>query len=799
MSQKIISYDLKTKNFALLNEKDKKEYIDNILAELQNSIINYVTQKLSEQEIYLFNFPESNALLNNKNLFYTTIKKLIEDIKNSENYSYVQYHIPKFKDKDKGELELGYEEICGIVNFIIFIFDNSKKDKKDVLYNFSIDGILPHIQFEIKKIQFSKLIEDANFIKKINICLSNKNCKNVAEMKEKYVIDIKVIQLFCLFFKAFFHNILMLTIDLNIYEINRFFNIEINPYHINEEQIIKYGNIFANIFLGNFIIMKKLTKLETLSKVCFKIYDSYQIELHSLMTKYFSVNNDENNNKNNSRKKTSSSINIINNDEINKFSDIYQNKLLYFQHILPKIGTEFYDVNIEFNSLDPLLFSYVNILLIRYACLANISIIFFDFNKVSYRKILINSYYYNFYSDGKKNPFTPKYCPEKTNAKYDNDYKIFYNHINNINDNKNKELLLLRDEVILNELFPYFNYNLNALLIIIENKIKDESNPINSLSLNFCSSNIGYTNINIYDNYNTAIICFIYNFLNILETNKNICGLSSLDLWIDDFNGEKEFIIRKIKKKNPFNKESKVFNIKDIKQLSHLSFNISNISLFIPFENFPMKSLTELIIENITYTDLDNLINCLKKDKNIFNKLINLEIGLKLMAEDFRKNVEFLLKDCFLPGIRNFKLKISNNITYEDIANIIVWIKENKNNKAIYFLKISNNKLSPSIGTTYFQQMVKEFNNSSKKIFHNNNIITDIKTTENKNISLSIKLLDDKNINYYLKFIDFFNKVLYKNEIKAQNKDKNKKIFENIFYYMGIFRKSNKELKIEIF
>ena len=600
--------------------------------------------------------------------------------------------------------------------------------------------------------------------------------------------------IFCLFFKGFFNNILQLSVDLNIYEINRYFNIEINPYKINEEQIIKFGNNYINIFLGNIIIMKKLTKLETLSRVSFQIYDSYQIELHYLMTKYF-TNIDEIKRKNSSRRKSKGNINP--DENIIKFADEYQNNFIFFQHILPKIGTEFYDINIEFNSLDPLLFSYVNILLMRYACLANISLQLFDFNKVSYRKNLINSYYYNFYTDGKKNPLPTKYSPDKTNTKYDNDYKIYYNYINNINDNKNTELLLLRDEVLLNELFPYFNYNLNSLLIIIENKIKDESNPLNTLALNFCSSNIGYTNLNIYDNYNTAIICFIYNFLNILESNKNICKLSSLDLWLDDFNGEKEFIIRNIQNKNPLNKESKIFNLKELK-LTHLSFNISNISLFIPFENFPMQNLTELLLQNLSYNDLDNLVNSLKKDKALFNKLISIELGLNLMVEDFRKKLEILLKECTLVSIRTFKLKIANNISYEDVINILIWIKENKNNKAIYFLKLSNNKISPSIGTTYFLQMTQDFKKTCKNIFHNNNIITDIVPTNNKNISLSIKLLDNNNINYYLKFIYCFNKIIYKNRGRMEDKEKNKKIFENIFYYMGKFRKSKKEIRIEI-
>ena len=50
-------------------------------------------------------------------------------------------------------------------------------------------------------------------------------------------------------------------------------------------------------------------------------------------------------------------------------------------------------------------------------------------------------------------------------------------------------------------------------------------------------------------------------------------------------------------------------------------------------------------------------------------------------------------------------------------------------------------------------------------------------------------------MNYFLKFIYSFNKSLEKNGKKVEN---NRKIFENIFYYMGKFKKDNRIIKIEI-
>ena len=65
-----------------------------------------------------------------------------------------------------------------------------------------------------------------------------------------------------------------------------------------------------------------------------------------------------------------------------------------------------------------------------------------------------------------------------------------------------------------------------------------------------------------------------------------------------------------------------------------------------PFENFPSVGLTELIISNLTYNDLNNLVNAFKKNKNMFPVLIKLDISLAIMVEDYSIPLEILLKEC---------------------------------------------------------------------------------------------------------------------------------------------------------
>ena len=790
MSSNIISYNLIKENIVTLSNEEKDILLSKVLSDLQMNLINYFN-KFSEQEIYLFKFRETKEISENKSSFYSIIQKLIEEIKKSNNYQYIQFQPISFLNTKKDEVKLNYEEICGIVNFIIAIFDNMiKKKKEEVLYDFAFKSIFPKSKkvIEINSIQLSKLLGKTQYIKNINICLSNEKIIDNIEIKEieRCFVDINVIQLFCFFFKPFFKDMLNLSIDLNIYEINGYFNREISPYKIKKDEIIKFGNYYQNIILGNLILMKYLTYT---NRISFKMFDSYQIEMHELMNKYFSNTSSVQNDR-----KTNSSQNINNNENTNYTLD-YQNKLPFFEHLVSAVGIDFLEFNINFNSLDPLLFNYVNILMMRFSTLSNISLKFFEFNKVNIRKILINSYYYNLYSKSVKNPVPLKYSPENNNIINDNDYKIYYDYIYNINNRDNRSFMLIKEEIIFNELFPYFNHNLNTLLLILEKNMKDNNAFINNLKLDFTSTNKNCNDLSTFSNYNMAIICFIYNLFHILDKNKQI-KLDSIDLLTDDFTEEKEFLIRNVKDKIPYYKDTNSFNLNDLK-ITRLYINFPNISIILPFKYFPNINLQQLIVENLSYHDFDDLVNILKNNSYFFKKLKIFKIKLNIMIEDIRNNLKILLKDCISKDIIEFELTISNTISYDDIIDIITCIKKNKNNKAIFYIYLSNNELSPHIKTTFFDTLFKKFKIYSNSIFHKRNIVANSNCCEQNSFSFNIKILNKCDINYYLKIIYCFNKIYNKKE-KKKEKRGNQKIFENIFYYIGKFQTKNKGIIIKI-
>ena len=794
MNSKMISYDIITQNVIILTNEEKDIFMRKVLEELNFAVANYFTQKLSEQETYLFNFPQSDQLSKDKNLFYATIHRFIGDIKKSNIYSTIKTQNIKIKITNDGEFKINYEDICSFVNFIIEIINEIPKKKREkMVYDFSFNSVLPGVKVEINGQKLSKVIENASFVKKITVCLSNEKSKNISEIKNKCNIDINIIQLFSLFYKAFFGNLLYVSIDLNIYEINQYFHKEANTYKIKEGEILKFGGYYEKMFLANLILIKQITNL---ARISFTMFDSYQLEIHHIMSAYFSRNlNEENERK--SFTLSSSRTSIVKSDI--KYNKDFINELLFLQQLVPAINMEFMEVIINFNSLDPLLFSYINIILTRHTKLANISLKFFEFNKVSSRKILINSYFYNYYSGGKKNPLLKIFDPEKGNntvdKTFDNNYKIYYDNLYNITESENREYFLLKDEAILNELFPYFNFNLNSLLTVLEDKIKEDKNFMNSLYLDFRSSNLGSTKLSKYNNYNTAIICFLYNFFNILEKYKDTCNLSSLDIMTDDFTDEKEFIISNIKHKIPFYKNKNSLILNELR-VNRLYLSISNISLILPFKYFPMINIKELILENLSYNDLDDYVTSLTNDKNLFNQVVKLKIGLNYMMEDFRPNIKILLKDCIFKKISNFALTIPNYISFDYMCDILSCIKNNQNYRANYYLKLSNNKLSPAIETTYFNDEVNYFKTHYKGEFHKRNILTDFSCIEYKKFSLSLKMLKNEDINYYLKIIYCFKKIYNKKGQKIDKNKNNKNIFENIFYYIGKYRDRNKNITI---
>ena len=788
-----ISYDLKSKNISKLSQEQQNFYIENIKNQLNNSINDYNSKNLSEQDNILFGFSDESLNSENKNKNLTsTIQEMIENIEEGENYTFFKKQKIELKNMDKGIYNISYIEICAIVNLIIFILKSIPKKKKEKLYyNFYFKGEIPNNKLEFNGISINKIKINMDSIKQLNICISDK--KSNIEIKNSNEIDLYVIKFFFLFFKNFFRNVLRLNIDLNIYEINNYLNKENNPYKIKENRIIKLSKYVENIFLANLIIINNLKKFTEVTTIKYILYDSYQIELYQLMINFFSKNSEQQNN----NIKNNNNSNNINNEK--KEEPAFRNKILFFDHIIIKRIKDYFDFKFDINSLDPLLFSYMNLLLHRYTSLMNTTINFFVFDNINIRKTLLNAYNYNLYLKQNEkdiiNPLLLKYYPEKINEKFMNDYKIYYNQINRLDEFKNK--LIIRDEEIINELFPYFNYNINMFFFVLLEKFRSDINVINSLSLNFRSINDNIINLQSSYKYNIAIITFLFNLFNEIENNKNLLYLCSLEINLDDISDNGEYIIKDILKKFRNNLS---FNFEKI-NLTLLKLDIPNITIFLPFQNFPSNNLKHLVLKSLTINDLDNITSALLNNKPIFKKLNTFDISISYMLNDFKKYIKILLKENICPKLMNFNLTIPFSINNNDIIDILSWIKNAGNKKSIiYLLKISNDYLNNHAGNSSFNDAIINFYENIKKNLQKKNlIIIDKKSITNRSFKMNIKMLDIDEINYFLKFIFCFNKTYEKkgnNNIIGEKY--NKTIYENIFYYMGKFGKKDKEIIFEI-
>ena len=191
------------------------------------------------------------------------------------------------------------------------------------------------------------------------------------------------------------------------------------------------------------------------------------------------------------------------------------------------------------------------------------------------------------------------------------DKKIYYQYIDQNENSIITNNYILKDEKLLNELFYSFNMNLRTLSIILEKQITQ----ILELKINFGTYNNKSISLFNYDNYNCSIVCFIFDLFKAFQTQIDKCKINSLEILYEDFLDEKSFIVETIKRKIPSCRNG--FNLNNLK-LNYINFSISNISLFLPFEHFPSSSLTELIISNLTYNDLNNLVSAFKKIKIFF-------------------------------------------------------------------------------------------------------------------------------------------------------------------------------------
>ena len=309
-----------------------------------------------------------------------------------------------------------------------------------------------------------------------------------------------------------------------------------------------------------------------------------------------------------------------------------------------------------------------------------------------------------------------------------------------------------------------------------------------SLTIDFSTYNNESIALYNYDNYNCSIVCFIFNLFKAFQLQIDNCKINSLEIFYDDFLDEKSYVFETIKIKIPSCRNG--FKLNNLK-LNHINFNISNISLILPFENFPSINLTQLIISNLSYNDLNNLVNAFRKNKNIFPVLIKLDMSLGIMVEDYTKPLEILLRECLPHELVYFNLNLPFNISMNQLIDILYWIKCNHNTDININLKIYHSQLSKRINKYYFKNCVIDLFNSSKDYFRKKNILPNYEIIDEHTIKFIINKYNNKNIDNYYDIIYSFKK-----NITLDIKTSNQNIFENIFNYQGNFKKY--EINIEI-
>ena len=802
MADSFIVYIPNPPNIALLTSSGKQSQWVKIQKTVEKIIENYIKNDFAHLELGLCDVIDKPLENLSHSHFFKTIKKIMEKIKDDFKEKNLKPESLTFNKTDNNVFNLTYKNIISLVYIIINIIENTTSKGKiyDIVHDFAYKNVIPLFKdFYISKQQVSKLIIGLDSIKKINICLYKDYediCLN-SEIKKrdkntdvnKFKMDVKLIIFFSIFINAIFKSVLNVNIDLNIPPIDDYFKNNINPYLVNEEQIINLGNNYKDIFICNLILIKKLPNSTFLTNLNLKVYDSYQIELHNILTKTLDNNNINNIDYTRIKRRSKTITPNVNTNLIKNYTELletkdiqyspkFNNNYLYVQHLLSLSSSEKSNItkfHIDFNSLDPLLFNSVNYLLTKYDNIAKLKLIFFPHNKINKRKVYINSLFYNRFLNNDE---------LYSNLYSTDDKKIYYQYIDQTEINNFNNNYILKDEKLLNEIFYSFNMNLRTLSIILEKKIKE----LLSLKIDFGTYNNKSISLFNYDNYNCSIVCFIFDLFRTFQSQIKDCKINSLKIFYEDFLDEKSFIVETIKRKIPSCKSG--INLNNLK-ISTIKFNISNISLILPFENFPSVGLTELFLSNLTYNDLNNLVAAFKKNKNMFPLLIKLDISLAIMVEDYNKPVEILLKECLSPELVYFNMTLPFNVSIINLIDILYWIKCSHNVDTNIYLKMVHSELSQHINHYYFKNCVVESFNSCKYYFRKRNILPTFNVHNKKNITFILNKYDIKDINYFYNFIYCFNKT----SVYGDNA-KNRKIFENIFNCRGHFKKYEVEIEI---
>ncbi len=740
-----------------------------------------------------------------ENLF-KEIKNLIINIKKYFKEENPDFGSILFEDIQRTIFILNYSNLLTLIDLLINVIEKIKNSYEFENFNFK----KYNLNFKIKNYIARDLIENFAEIKTLKIRFN--------DISNNKKINLDVITLFSYYFNILFPTFINLDINFNIDEINKQFN-NINPYKINQQNIISISETYETLIISNLILVKTAYSFMNVNSLSIKLFDSYQIESHYILSKLY-LNNEDEINRNKSKTEISDLRTMTSSSEfqrtlsfnsnknkgiINPFSSAndknifyhsdLNNKLMKFEFFINNLMKSYYEMNIQINSFDPLLFNYCNLSLIKDENLCNLKLNLFPNETICLRKILMNCEKYNLYSKNKininsqlMNNNNESQIKDKINETliqssnneiidiniYNNKMMFYYNFIPKNNYNYNK-FLLLKNEEILNELFYTFNINLFDLNTILDHKMNDFIKLSIDLTYNIYLEN----NIENFDNYNSSIACFIFNlFLSIQNSGIN---LNSLEIIFNDDNLNKKTLIESLKKKKFYSFENG-FNFSKLK-ISEIIFDFNNVCSYINFENFP-HDLSSLELKKLSTNDFILFLNYYKSKNNVLHKLeyisfeFDYDISFKIELIE-----EFILY--FKKELKNIILKIPINMNFELLIKLIKNYKKNKSNTLLK-LKIFLNEISSNSSIIITKEMF------DKNLIKNTKIIKKIMYMNNNNLVLNIPYYKNDFKERLYSIIFCFEKI---------NKNKNinnnmENIYKKIFFKISKINEKNMEIEI---
>jgi hypothetical protein len=394
----------------------------------------------------------------------------------------------------------------------------------------------------------------------------------------------------------------------------------------------------------------------------------------------------------------------------------------------------FLKLELNFNSLDPLLFEKINLSILNTKKLSYLKLSLFPDTHISLHKLLINQNFYLYYGQGEK------LCLYDPNIK-------------------------LNKKSVLNKLFESFQTNLEYLYIILETKINHQA--LNSIYINF--STYYYYEIDEFDNYNSSISCFIFNFLLSLQRIEKK-KLNYLHLIVNNPNNLKIALIQKLLFK--YNNSQKI-NLSNL-GLTNLYLEINNISSILSFIDLPLD-LKQLNLFQTSEKDLDELIILLSKNNHKLLQVINISF-------DYNINISFEKFQKFFSLINNqfeeIIIEFPYEILIESLYDVILSIKNNGNFNTLIKFKFNGNFFE-SYPKQSLKSKIKSINNS----LNVNNKMLCIFNIKSKlyEISIDIYLVKKNCLSKAIEIIFCLQKIKGE-KIKT-------KIFFNIFHKLNFLMK----------